>query len=292
MNNNRIIGVLAHVDAGKTTLSEAMLYLSGTLRKAGRVDHGDTFLDTNDIERDRGITIFSSQARMKLGDLDVILLDTPGHVDFSAETERTLQVLDYAVLVISGTDGVQSHTRTLWRLLELYRIPVFLFVNKMDLPGAEASSILHGLQRELSPDCVDFTMAVSGECSPSDRSDFEEALAMCSDALLDEYMQEGSLSPSSVTKAIARRWFAPEDAAKITSDDLFFRVWTRREALTKALGGTVYDPDLPEVLTGEAVIGGRRYIINDIRLPEIPEIYASLCIHDSAAASELSFVRL
>ena len=209
MNRNRIIGVLAHVDAGKTTLSEAMLYLSGTLRKAGRVDHGDTFLDTNDIERDRGITIFSSQARMKLGDLDVILLDTPGHVDFSAETERTLQVLDYAVLVISGTDGVQSHTRTLWRLLELYRIPVFLFVNKMDLPGAEASSILQGLQRELSPECVDFTMAVSEECSPSDRSDFEEALAMCSDALLDEYMQEGSLSSSSVTKAIAGRQLFP-----------------------------------------------------------------------------------
>ena len=132
-----VLGILAHVDSGKTTLSEALLYRSGAIRKLGRVDHKDAFLDTDTLERARGITIFSKQALLTAGNTDLTLLDTPGHVDFSTETERTLQVLDYAVLVVSGTDGVQSHTRTLWRLLEGYRVPVFLFVNKMDLAGAD-----------------------------------------------------------------------------------------------------------------------------------------------------------
>ena len=153
-----VIGILAHVDAGKTTLSEALLYRSGAVRKLGRVDHRDAFLDTDTIERERGITIFSKQAQLPLGeDLEATLLDTPGHVDFSAEMERTLQVLDCAILVISGTDGVQAHTRTVWRLLERYGVPTFLFINKMDLAGADQASVLSSLRRQLHGGCVDFT---------------------------------------------------------------------------------------------------------------------------------------
>ncbi|MCI6714780.1 MAG: GTP-binding protein, partial [Lachnospiraceae bacterium] len=141
-HKNIVLGILAHVDAGKTTLAESILYLSGEIRKLGRVDHKDAFLDTDTQERDRGITIFSKQARFRWNDMDVTLLDTPGHVDFSAEMERTLQVLDYAVLIISGADGVQGHTLTLWKLLERYHVPVFLFVNKMDQPGTDAGKLL------------------------------------------------------------------------------------------------------------------------------------------------------
>ena len=155
-----VIGILAHVDAGKTTLSEALLYRSGAVRKLGRVDHRDAFLDTDTIERERGITIFSKQAQLPLGeDLEATLLDTPGHVDFSAEMERTLQVLDCAILVISGTDGVQAHTRTVWRLLERYGVPTFLFINKMDLAGAEQASVLSSLRRQRHGGCVDFTVS-------------------------------------------------------------------------------------------------------------------------------------
>lgn len=143
------VGILAHVDAGKTTLSEGLLYRSGSLKKLGRVDHQDAFLDTYNLERERGITIFSKQAILPLDGLEITLLDTPGHVDFSTEMERTLQVLDYAILVISGTDGVQSHTQTLWRLLARYRIPTFLFVNKMDLAGADRAALLGGLRQRL-----------------------------------------------------------------------------------------------------------------------------------------------
>ena len=152
-----VLGILAHVDAGKTTLSEAMLYVTGQIRNLGRVDHQDAFLDTDVQERSRGITIFSKQARMG----DITLLDTPGHVDFSAEMERSLQVMDYAVLVISGTDGVQGHTRTLWRLLRHYHIPVFIFVNKMDLPGADKDMVHRQLKQELSDGCVDKRQSTS-----------------------------------------------------------------------------------------------------------------------------------
>ena len=151
-----VVGILAHVDAGKTTLSEGMLYVSGALRVLGRVDHGNAFLDTDALERERGITIFSKQAQLSLKETEITLLDTPGHVDFSAEMERTLQVLDYAILVINGTDGVQGHTRTLWRLLDRYQVPVFLFVNKMDLPGADRAVLLENLNRHLDGGCVDF----------------------------------------------------------------------------------------------------------------------------------------
>ncbi len=152
------LGILAHVDSGKTTLSEGLLYASGALRKLGRVDHGDAFLDTDALERERGITIFFKQAMLFAGDKEFTLLDTPGHIDFSAEMERTLSVLDYAVLVISGSDGVQSHTRTLWRLLTRYEVPTFLFINKMDLAGADKDALLRQLTATLSAECVDFSL--------------------------------------------------------------------------------------------------------------------------------------
>ena len=168
---NTVIGILAHVDSGKTTLSEALLYCSGAIGRLGRVDHRDSFLDTYALERDRGITIFSKQALLCRGDCTYYLLDTPGHVDFSAETERTLQVLDYAILVISGTDGVQSHTDTLWRLLRKYRVPCFLFVNKMDLAGAERVFLLNELRGKLGDCCVDFSDTVTDA--------FFENVALC-----------------------------------------------------------------------------------------------------------------
>ena len=154
--SNLVLGILAHVDAGKTTLSEAMLYLAGKLKKLGRVDHRDSFLDTHALERQRGITIFSKQAVLPLGEGSLTLLDTPGHVDFSAEAERTLRVLDCAVLVISGTDGVQAHTETLWKLLERYHVPTFLFVTKMDLPGHGRDALIQELNARLSEHCIDF----------------------------------------------------------------------------------------------------------------------------------------
>ena len=183
-DNNIVLGILAHVDAGKTTLSEAMLYLSGKLKKLGRVDHRDSFLDNNSLERARGITIFSKQAVMPLGEMTVTLLDTPGHVDFSAEAERSLQVLDYAVLVISGTDGVQAHTETLWKLLERYNVPVFIFVTKMDLPGCGRQALMDGLRTRLSERCVDFS---------ADGDTLLESAAMCSEEAMDEYIETGSI---------------------------------------------------------------------------------------------------
>ena len=175
--------LLAHVDAGKTTLSEALLYESGVIRTRGRVDHKDAFLDTSPLERERGITIFSKQACFSYGNMDVTMLDTPGHVDFSSEMERTLQVIDYAVLIISGTDGVQGHTETVWKLLQKYRIPTFFFVNKMDLPGADKVAVLKELQAKLSPYCVDFTEEEELLC---------ENVAMCEETLLETYLEEGT----------------------------------------------------------------------------------------------------
>ena len=150
------VGLLAHVDSGKTTLSEGILYLTGQIRKPGRVDHGDAFLDNYALERQRGITIFSKQAVFQLGDSQVTLLDTPGHVDFSAEMERTIQVLDAAILVVSGADGVQGHTRTVWRLLKRHHVPVFLFINKMDQSGCDPAALMKDLKTNLDGNCVDF----------------------------------------------------------------------------------------------------------------------------------------
>ena len=195
-----VTGVLAHVDAGKTTLSEALLYQSGAIRRLGRVDHRDAFLDTHAIERERGITIFSKQAEFSYGDLAVTLLDTPGHVDFSAEAERTLRVLDCAVLVVSGSDGVQAHTRTLWRLLEQYGVPVFLFVNKMDLAGDRRETLLSELKERLDSSCIDFG-------APAD-SVAEEA-AMCGEEALEEYLETGGLSAETLSRLIAERKLFP-----------------------------------------------------------------------------------
>ena len=198
------LGILAHVDAGKTTLSESMLYVSGSIRKMGRVDHQDAFLDTYDLERARGITIFSKQAVFSWKELGITLLDTPGHVDFSAEMERTLQVLDYAVLVISGADGVQGHTETLWRLLGQYRIPVFLFVNKMDQEGIDRDRILAELKKRFGDHCIDFERAWNfGD------DEAKEELAMCEDGLLEQYLETGELSRERVAELIAERKVFP-----------------------------------------------------------------------------------
>jgi len=197
-----VIGMIAHVDSGKTTLSEAMLYSAGEIRKLGRVDHGDAFLDTHSIERSRGITVFSKQAVMRYGDCDITLLDTPGHADFSAETERALQALDYAVLVISGTDGVQSHTETLWRLLTRYRIPAFIFVNKMDISSYEPSVLMGGLCNRLDGGCIDFSAS-------RDRDAFYEEAAMCDERLMEEFLESGEVSPESLRRAIAERKIFP-----------------------------------------------------------------------------------
>ena len=193
-------GLLAHVDAGKTTLSEALLYVSGARRTFGRVDHGDAFLDTHNLERARGITIFSKQARLSTPNRDITLVDTPGHVDFAAEAERSLSILDCAVLLISGTDGIQAHTVTLWRLLERYQVPTFLFINKMDLPGTDQSKLLAQLQRELSPGCVDFT---------ADPETIAEGCAMCDEGLLETYLETGTVTPGNLRGLIAGRKVFP-----------------------------------------------------------------------------------
>lgn len=196
-----VIGILAHVDAGKTTLSEGLLYESGSIRSMGRVDNKDAFLDTHELERDRGITIFSKQAVFAFEDMEVTLLDTPGHVDFSAEMERTLQVLDYAVLVISGADGVQGHTQTLWRLLKKYQIPVFLFINKMDQDGTDKELLLEELKKYLDEGCVDFSM--------QDGGNFYENIAVSDEQLLDEYLESGKIHTGGVREVISERKVFP-----------------------------------------------------------------------------------
>lgn len=196
------IGLLAHVDAGKTTLSESMLYLSGRIRQQGRVDHGNAYLDTYELERARGITIFSKQAELVFGELKVTLLDTPGHVDFSAEMERTLRVLDYAILVINGADGVQGHTETLWKLLKQYRIPAFLFINKMDQNGTDAEKLLEELRVKLSGSCIRF-----GEAEDSE--EFLENVAMAEEQVLETYLEHGTIERGEISRLIWERKVFP-----------------------------------------------------------------------------------
>ena len=215
------IGMLAHVDAGKTTLSEALLYKTGTIRKLGRVDTRDAFLDTNKQERARGITIFSKQAVVELEKARITLLDTPGHVDFSAEMERTLQVLDYAILVISGADGIQSHTETLWRLLARYKIPVFIFVNKTDQSGVNKQRILEQLKNQLSDAIIDFSI--------QDAIDMEE-LSLCNEELLNHFLENNTLDTALLKTCIEKRQVFPcffGSALKLTGIDEFtaFRLW-------------------------------------------------------------------
>ena len=238
-----VIGILAHVDAGKTTLSEALLYTGGFLRKPGRVDHGDAFLDNFALERARGITIFSKQARVSWKGLDMTLLDTPGHVDFSAEMERTLQALDYCILVISGSDGVQGHTATLWRLLGQYGIPAFLFVNKMDRPDVDRQKLLAQLRQKLDQNCMAFGPEAEG--SP----EFAENLSLCSEELLDEYLETGALSEMSVAEAVSRRQVFP----------CYFGSALRLEGVEELLDGLRRFSRLPEY---PDVFGARVYKIS------------------------------
>ena len=215
------IGILAHVDAGKTTLSEGMLYLSGRLRSMGRVDHGDAFLDTYELERERGITIFSKQAMFQWRDMEVTLLDTPGHVDFSAEMERVLQVLDCAVLVISAADGVQSHTMTLWKLLKRYGIPVFLFVNKMDRDDADREGLMEELRERLGEGCSDMESIYAGD------EEKTENMAVCDEAMLEEYLETGAVGKEALRRAVAARKVFP----------CWFGSALRAEGITELLDG-------------------------------------------------------
>lgn len=217
-----VTGIFAHVDSGKTTLSEALLYKAGAIRSPGRVDHRNTFLDTNHLERERGITIFSKQAELRFGDTELILLDTPGHVDFSPEAERTMQVLDCAVLAISGTDGVQSHTETLWRLLDRYKIPVFIFVNKMDLSGADKEIVLHELKKRLDYRCIDFT--------DTETEAFAEELAECDEAIMRKYLDGGEISGEEIAEAVSGRRIFPccfGSALKMYGVDRFIEVFSK-----------------------------------------------------------------
>ena len=251
-----VVGILAHVDAGKTTLAESILYKSGSIRKPGRVDHGDAFLDTFSLERSRGITIFSKQARFALKNLDVTLLDTPGHVDFSAEMERTLQVLDYAILVISGADGVQGHVKTLWRLLKQYHIPVFLFINKMDQNGTDRQKLLEDLEQKLDERCVDF--GVTGD-------EFYDALAMCDEYLMESYLEEGMIEDTDIADAIKKRHVFPcffGSALKMEGVEELLRgmeTYTQCPVYGEAFGARVYKisrDDQGNRLTHLKVTGG------------------------------------
>lgn len=249
-----VVGILAHVDSGKTTLSEAMLYHSGAISKLGRVDSKNSFLDTFSLERSRGITIFSKQALLKYKETDITLIDTPGHVDFSAETERTLQVLDYAILVISATDGVQSHTQTLWKLLAKYKVPCFIFVNKTDLDGADKDVVLYQLKTKLSDGCVDFTL-------PDD--ELNENIALCDDVLLEKY-EEDSLGKQDVILAIKNRKVFPcmfGSALKLDGVDAFMDLindYTEQPQYGSDFGAKVYkiSEDKGQRLTMMKITGG------------------------------------
>lgn len=233
-----VIGILAHVDAGKTTLSEALLYQSGSIRKIGRVDNKDAFLDTEEIERERGITVFSKQAVFSYKDMEIYWLDTPGHVDFSAEMERTLQVLDYAVLVVSGADGVQGHTKTLWRLLTRYHIPVFLFINKMDQMGTDKEKLLEEAQRELDSGCIDFMTENTG--------DFYENIAVCDEAALEQFLESGILKEAVICRLIKERKVFPcffGSALKINGVDKLLegiRRYTEEPEYPQVFGARVF----------------------------------------------------
>ncbi len=234
-----VLGILAHADAGKTTLSESMLYISGALRRMGRVDHKDAFLDTYEMEKERGITIFSKQAVFSFGELGITLMDTPGHVDFSAEMERTLQVLDYAVLVVSGADGIQGHTETLWRLLARYEIPVFLFINKMDQEGTDQERLLKELQDRFGGECVDFG-------PERDMEEFREQIAMCDEELLERYLADRHAGEEEIAGLIRERKVYPcffGSALKLSGvEELLDGIaqYTRHPACPEAFGAKVY----------------------------------------------------
>ena len=238
-----VTGILAHVDAGKTTLSEALLYATGNVRKLGRVDHGDAFLDTNTMERQRGITIFTEPAIITTPNLTLTLLDTPGHVDFSAEMERTLAVLDYAILVISGADGIQGHTETLWRLLKRYNVPTFIFVNKMDAPAADKTKLLNQLKKRFSDGCIDFTGAHDDNAA---LADVMEDIAMQSETAMESYLESETISDETIRKMIADRDLFPcffGSALKMDGIDEFiagFERYVREPEYDSEFGAHIY----------------------------------------------------
>ncbi|MGE8622198.1 GTP-binding protein [Bifidobacterium hominis] len=238
-----VTGILAHVDAGKTTLSEALLYATGNVRKLGRVDHGDAFLDTNTMERQRGITIFTEPAIITTPNLTLTLLDTPGHVDFSAEMERTLAVLDYAILVISGADGIQGHTETLWRLLKRYNVPTFIFVNKMDAPAADKTKLLQQLKRRFSDGCIDFTGEQDGDETLANSM---EDVAMQSETAMESYLESGTIPDETIQEMIAERALFPcffGSALKMDGIDEFvagFERYVREPEYDSAFGARIY----------------------------------------------------
>lgn len=238
-----VTGILAHVDAGKTTLSEALLYATGNVRKLGRVDHGDAFLDTNTMERQRGITIFTEPAIITTPNLTLTLLDTPGHVDFSAEMERTLAVLDYAILVISGADGIQGHTETLWRLLKRYNVPTFIFINKMDAPAADKTKLLNQLKKRFSDGCIDFTGAHDDDAA---LADVMEDIAMQSETAMESYLESGTIPDETIREMIADRALFPcffGSALKMDGIDEFvagFERYVREPEYDSAFGARIY----------------------------------------------------
>lgn len=238
-----VTGILAHVDAGKTTLSEALLYATGNVRKLGRVDHGDAFLDTNTMERQRGITIFTEPAIITTPNLTLTLLDTPGHVDFSAEMERTLAVLDYAILVISGADGIQGHTETLWRLLKRYNVPTFIFINKMDAPAADKTKLLNQLKKRFSDGCIDFTGAHDDNAV---LADVMEDIAMQSETAMESYLESETISDETIRKMIADRDLFPcffGSALKMDGIDEFiagFERYVREPEYDSEFGALIY----------------------------------------------------
>lgn len=238
-----VTGILAHVDAGKTTLSEALLYATGNVRKLGRVDHGDAFLDTNTMERQRGITIFTEPAIITTPNLTLTLLDTPGHVDFSAEMERTLAVLDYAILVISGADGIQGHTETLWRLLKRYNVPTFIFVNKMDAPAADRTKLLNQLKKRFSDGCIDFTGAHDNNAA---LADVMEDIAMQSETAMESYLESGTIPDETIREMIADRALFPcffGSALKMDGIDEFvagFERYVREPEYDSEFGAHIY----------------------------------------------------
>ena len=252
------MGILAHVDAGKTTLSEGILYTCKAIRKLGRVDHQDAFLDTNTLERNRGITIFSKQAECTLGEFGITLLDTPGHVDFSAEMERTLQILDYGILVISGADGVQGHTETLWRLLSRYQIPVFLFINKMDQPGTDREALLAEVKEKLDANCVEFSADQTDE-------EWKEQVAVCDEQVMEAYLEGEEISREQIRQMIRERKLFPcyfGSALKMTGveeflDDLKLRI--RETSYPETFGAKIYKitrDNQGERLTHMKITGG------------------------------------
>lgn len=265
------MGILAHVDSGKTTLSEALLYQSGAIKKLGRVDHKNSFLDTFNLERDRGITIFSKQAEFETKNTRFTLLDTPGHIDFSAETERTLQVLDYAILVISAANGIQSHTHTLWNLLSKYNVPVFIFVNKTDLDGADKSRVLEELKTKFSSGCVDF-----GE---ENKEEFYENLALCHEKLLNEYYEKDCIDHNLITEYISRRKIFPcyfGSALKLDGTAEFLQgldSYTKMPFYGDEFGAKVYkiSEDKGQRLTHLKVTGGTLNVRDTVISPKNKE---------------------